>query len=222
MSWENGSELVNNTTHSGAKLPTAEIVDYAEIAMLTCLVLVGVPLNLASFVRSLKTSSLSSPSQDANRMGVSSRSIRQQIKMARKTILRASALEFHLTVANLLVICLYGFSQICWLSTYSWKGGDLLCRLVKFCDTFCFYATSNIVVCISIDRVYVSARVDRPLGHGYRRDRFFNTSTFSTELAVAWILAFVCSIPQLVVWQVFTPYASEFPNWHQCITVGVA
>lgn len=215
---DNSSEM-NQTDLPTIELPSPEILDYAEIAMLTVLLVIGVPLNFVSFIRILRK-----PSADTDTNRVVSRTIRQQIKAAHKTIMRASALEFHLTIANLLVICLYGFSQICWLLTYSWQGGDMLCRLVKFCDTFCFYATSNIVVCISIDRVYVSSHVDRPMRPRRQRSQirpFKNNTTLNMTLAIAWILAFVCSIPQLLVWREFTPYLPQYPDWHQCVTVFI-
>ncbi|CAK5084999.1 unnamed protein product [Meloidogyne enterolobii] len=47
-------------------------------------------------------------------------------------------LKKHLNYSDLLVLFIYVPSRACWLVTYDWRGGDLLCRLIKFAHTFAF------------------------------------------------------------------------------------
>ena len=42
--------------------------------------------------------------------------------------------------------------EIAWAITVSWWAGDLLCRLCSFFRIFGLFLSSNIVVCISVDR----------------------------------------------------------------------
>ena len=42
--------------------------------------------------------------------------------------------------------------EIAWAMTVSWWAGDLMCRLCSFVRIFGLFLSSNIVVCISIDR----------------------------------------------------------------------
>ena len=42
--------------------------------------------------------------------------------------------------------------EIGWNATVSWHGGDFLCRICAFFRIFGLFLSSNIVMCISIDR----------------------------------------------------------------------
>lgn len=51
---------------------------------------------------------------------------------------RLDLLKRHLNYSDLLVIFVYVPSRACWLLTYDWRGGDLLCRVVKMMHTVAF------------------------------------------------------------------------------------
>ncbi len=42
--------------------------------------------------------------------------------------------------------------EIIWAATVSWWAGDFLCRICSFFRIFGLFLSSNIVICISIDR----------------------------------------------------------------------
>jgi len=42
--------------------------------------------------------------------------------------------------------------EIIWAATVRWLGGDLLCRLCSFFRIFGLFLSSNVVICISVDR----------------------------------------------------------------------
>ena len=42
--------------------------------------------------------------------------------------------------------------EIIWAATVSWWAGDFLCRVCSFFRIFGLFLSSNVVMCISIDR----------------------------------------------------------------------
>ncbi|KAK6022802.1 hypothetical protein OSTOST_11485 [Ostertagia ostertagi] len=56
---------------------------------------------------------------------------------------RLDLLKRHLNYSDLLVIFIYVPSRACWLLTYDWRGGDLLCRVVKMMHTVAFQVRSS-------------------------------------------------------------------------------
>uniref|UniRef100_A0A1I7WML1 G_PROTEIN_RECEP_F1_2 domain-containing protein n=1 Tax=Heterorhabditis bacteriophora TaxID=37862 RepID=A0A1I7WML1_HETBA len=113
-------------------LPTPEMPpepifsDYVEMTSLVLMFIIGAPLNLAAYTQ-LAERPLSS---------------------------RLDLLKRHLNYADLLVLFVYVPSRACWLLTYDWRGGDLLCKIVKMMHTFAFQSSSNIIVCIGLDRLF--------------------------------------------------------------------
>uniref|UniRef100_A0A336MWG0 CSON007059 protein n=1 Tax=Culicoides sonorensis TaxID=179676 RepID=A0A336MWG0_CULSO len=94
----------------------------------------------------------------------------------------------HLAIADLMVTFLMMPLEIGWAVTVSWKGGDLMCRVMAFFRTFGLYLSSFILVCISIDRYYA---VLRPLSLSENRGKIM--------VAVAWIFSCACSTPQVCI-----------------------
>ena len=65
---------------------------------------------------------------------------------------RLNQLLLQLVVADLMVTFFMMPLEIIWAATVSWWGGDFLCRLCSFFRIFGLFLSSNIVICISIDR----------------------------------------------------------------------
>jgi gonadotropin-releasing hormone receptor len=42
--------------------------------------------------------------------------------------------------------------EIAWAATVMWLAGDVLCRILSFFRIFGLFLSSNILICISIDR----------------------------------------------------------------------
>ncbi|KAI1709332.1 7 transmembrane receptor (rhodopsin family) domain-containing protein [Ditylenchus destructor] len=99
-------------------------------------------------------------------------------------------LKIHLTVIDLIVIACYCPSHIAWLISYTWKGGEFLCKAMQYSWDFCFHLMSFGVVGIAIDRL-------------------------RTRLIVScYIGAAVFSVPQWFVWTTI-----DMRTWSQCTTI---
>ncbi|VDP35905.1 unnamed protein product [Heligmosomoides polygyrus] len=156
--------------------------DYLEMTSLVLMFIIGAPLNLAAYT------------QLAERPMTS----------------RLDLLKRHLNYSDLLVIFVYVPSRACWLLTYDWRGGDLLCRVVKMMHTVAFQSSSNVIVCIALDRLFsVFSATRHSPDKANRRIRLM--------LAAAWATAFVIGFPQLVVWRSYVPF--QHLNWSQCLQV---
>ncbi|VDO42422.1 unnamed protein product [Onchocerca flexuosa] len=128
----------------------------------------------------------------------------------RPSATRLDILKRHLNYSDLLVLFIYVPSRICWLLTYDWRGGNCLCKIIKFLHTFAFQVSSNVIVCIAIDRLLsvMSSQHHSP-EKAQRRTRIM--------LMIAWIAAAIISTPQFVVWKTFLAFKEL--NWSQCMQV---
>uniref|UniRef100_A0A914GXC4 G-protein coupled receptors family 1 profile domain-containing protein n=1 Tax=Globodera rostochiensis TaxID=31243 RepID=A0A914GXC4_GLORO len=154
--------------------------DYVELFSLIVLFVVGAPLNLAAWTQ------------------ISERPVSSRLDILKK----------HLNYSDLLVLFVYVPSRACWLVTYDWRGGDFLCRFIKFMHTFAFQISSNVIVCIALDRLLsVLSASHRNPDQAARRMRLM--------LLVAWLTAALISLPQFAVWRSFQAF--ENPPWSQCM-----
>ncbi|KAL3989535.1 7 transmembrane receptor (rhodopsin family) protein [Acanthocheilonema viteae] len=115
----------------------------------------------------------------------------------RHIVLAARLVKFKisLTVADLIVLYVYAPTQIIWIITYNWYGGDFLCRTTKFINTFSLHLTANMQVLIAADRLYITTHLRQ----------IHQKSHFATNqmIALAWIFAIACALPQLFVFHVY-------------------
>ncbi|KAL3081839.1 hypothetical protein niasHS_012781 [Heterodera schachtii] len=168
---------------SFAQAPPEKIAsDYVELVSLIILFIVGAPLNLAAWTQ-----------------------------IAEKPISsRLDILKKHLNYSDLLVLFVYVPSRACWLVTYDWRGGDFLCRFIKFMHTFAFQISSNVIVCIALDRLLsVLSASHRNPDQAARRMRLM--------LLVAWLTAALISLPQFAIWRSFQAF--DNPPWNQCMQI---
>ncbi|XP_050503980.1 adipokinetic hormone/corazonin-related peptide receptor variant I [Diabrotica virgifera virgifera] len=127
------------------------------------------------------------------------------LKRRKKFPSRINMMLVHLSIADLMVTLLIMPLEIGWNVTVQWLAGDALCRIMMFFRTFGLYLSSFILVCIGIDRFYA---VLKPLDRGGAREKIM--------LAVAWIAASICSVPQMLIFHVET-----HPNetwYYQCVS----
>ncbi|VIO87126.1 Uncharacterized protein BM_BM7226 [Brugia malayi] len=156
--------------------------DYVELGTLLILFIIGGPLNLAAHTQITE----------------------------RPSATRLDILKRHLNYSDLLVLFIYVPSRVCWLLTYDWRGGNSLCKIIKFLHTFSFQVSSNVIVCIAIDRLLsVMSSQHHSSEKAQRRTR--------AMLMVAWIAAAIISTPQFVVWKTFLAF--EELNWSQCMQI---
>jgi len=114
---------------------------------------------------------------------------------------------FHLSIADLVTAFFNVLPQIAWELTYRFKGGNLLCKGVKFGQILGPYLSSIILVLTAIDRYYA---ICQPLSHctwPVRRARVL--------VGVAWTIALACCTPQAFIfsYQPISPDGTTFDCW---------
>ncbi|XP_053611426.1 gonadotropin-releasing hormone receptor [Plodia interpunctella] len=119
------------------------------------------------------------------------------------------SLIFQLSIADLLVTVFCIAGEAAWSFTVQWYAGNIACKLFKFLQMFALYLSTFILVLIGVDRWLA---VKYPM-------KSMATATRSGRLVIiAWVLSFLFSIPQIIVFRVAKgPFVEEF---YQCVTYG--
>ncbi|XP_072938352.1 adipokinetic hormone/corazonin-related peptide receptor variant I-like [Epargyreus clarus] len=119
---------------------------------------------------------------------------------------RVDLLMTHLAVADVCVTCGVIPLEIGWKYTNAWLAGNLPCKVLLVMRAFGLYLSSNVLVCISVDRFFA---VLYPLRLPVARRRS------KQMLWCAWVVALGCSLPQSAVFRVMRhPYVAGF---EQCV-----
>ncbi|VDK46054.1 unnamed protein product [Anisakis simplex] len=121
----------------------------------------------------------------------------------------SSVLHVHLNISDLLVLFCYCFARFCWLVTYEWKAGQMMCKTMRFAESLSFSVSSYIVVCIAVNRF---CTLRHPLKSAVNWEQRVRTLSCS-----AWLFAVLFSVPQLFVWDVYT----LDDNYTQCLNIWV-
>lgn len=101
-------------------------------------------------------------------------------------------LIFNLVVADLFVVNFCILTLAVWHYTVEWLAGDFLCRFSKFLQMFSLYASTFMVVVISVDRcIAVVAPMCRLGAKQYNRNM----------IMLAWMSAGIFSVPQVSVFR---------------------
>ncbi|XP_071492775.1 gonadotropin-releasing hormone II receptor-like [Diadema antillarum] len=124
---------------------------------------------------------------------------------------RVNLLVMHLTVADLLITFVNIPTDVIWFCTVRWLAGNITCKLLMFIESCAMYASSFVLIVISLDRF---AAIVHPLSVS-KADR-----RCTIMLRVAWASCFVCSSPQLFVHEVKTPEGNS--NFTQCVDYAFA
>lgn len=95
----------------------------------------------------------------------------------------------HLSIADLVVAVFQVLPQLIWDITFRFYGPDLLCRLVKYLQVVGMFASTYMLVLMSIDRCLAICQPLRSLHK--RKDRFF--------VIASWMLSLIFSIPQMYI-----------------------
>ncbi|ETN84996.1 7 transmembrane receptor [Necator americanus] len=113
----------------------------------------------------------------------------------RRRISPVQLLLLHTCAADLLFAILTLGTEILTLVSYpKFRGSDWACKAMRYAQVFPLYASPFLLVAISADRYQA---ICRPLAN-IRSSRFRRPNCFA---AVAWILALLFSIPQLLIWE---------------------
>ncbi|XP_059472909.1 oxytocin receptor-like [Neocloeon triangulifer] len=113
----------------------------------------------------------------------------------------------HLSIADLVTAFFNVLPQLAWELTYRFRGGNALCKAVKFGQILGPYLSSFVLVLTAIDRYYA---ICLPLSYftwPVRRARALVT--------MAWLLALACCAPQALIfsYQPVTPDGLTFDCW---------
>ncbi|CAH0687871.1 unnamed protein product [Spodoptera exigua] len=98
-------------------------------------------------------------------------------------------------------------SCIGWRTTNAWLAGNLACKFFLVLRAFGLYLSSNVLVCISLDRFFA---ILYPLRLPIARKRS------KIMLSLAWIIALLCSLPQSLVFRVMSH--PKVPDFQQCVS----
>ncbi|KAK5894601.1 hypothetical protein CesoFtcFv8_011276 [Champsocephalus esox] len=113
---------------------------------------------------------------------------------------------FNLCVADLVVAFFQVLPQLIWDITGKFQGPDFLCRSVKYLQIVGMFASSYMIVAMTVDR---HQAICCPL-QAYRGGTM---SRWNTPVMVAWGLALVLSIPQAFIFSRTETDSGEFDCW---------
>ncbi|KAM9343193.1 vasopressin V2 receptor isoform 2-T3 [Pholidichthys leucotaenia] len=112
----------------------------------------------------------------------------------------------NLCVADLVVALFQVLPQLIWDITERFQGPDLLCRSIKYLQILGMFASSYMIVAMTVDRHHA---ICCPL-QAYRGGA---VSCWNTPVMVAWGLALVLSIPQVFIFSRSEVAPGEFECW---------
>ncbi|CAL1606133.1 unnamed protein product [Knipowitschia caucasica] len=112
----------------------------------------------------------------------------------------------NLCVADLVVAFFQVLPQLIWDITERFQGPDILCRLVKYLQIVGMFASSYMIVAMTVDRHHA---ICCPL-QAYRGGVM---SRWNTPAMVAWGLALVLSLPQVFIFSRSEVSPGEFECW---------
>lgn len=95
----------------------------------------------------------------------------------------------HLSIADLVVAIFQVLPQLIWDITFRFYGPDILCRLVKYLQVVGMFASTYMLVLMSIDRCLAICLPLRSLHR--RKDRLY--------VVLSWVLSLLFSIPQVCI-----------------------
>ncbi|KAK9506696.1 hypothetical protein O3M35_008584 [Rhynocoris fuscipes] len=102
---------------------------------------------------------------------------------------RISLMITHLAAADLCVTFIMIPLEIGWRLTTQWIAGNVACKVFLFLRAFGLYLSSNVLVCVSVDRYFAILHPLR-VNEARRRGKHM--------LIVAWIISLVCALPQVI------------------------
>ncbi|NP_001188441.1 vasopressin V2 receptor [Oryzias latipes] len=112
----------------------------------------------------------------------------------------------NLCVADLVVALFQVLPQLIWDITERFQGPDFLCRSVKYLQIVGMFASSYMIVAMTVDR-------HRAICCPLQAYRVGAMSRWNTPVMVAWVLALVLSIPQVFIFSRSEVAPGEFECW---------
>ncbi|KAM9445374.1 vasopressin V2 receptor [Clarias gariepinus] len=98
----------------------------------------------------------------------------------------------NLCVADLVVAFFQILPQLVWDITDRFQGPDVLCRSVKYLQIVGMFASSYMIVAMTVDRHYA-------ICYPFQAHKLGAISRWNPSIIVAWVLSLVLSIPQVFI-----------------------
>ncbi|XP_069760290.1 arginine vasopressin receptor 1Aa [Narcine bancroftii] len=120
----------------------------------------------------------------------------------------------HLSMADLVVALFQVLPQLIWDITYRFNGPDVLCRVVKHLQVFSMYASTYLMVMMSVDRYIAICHPLKTLQQPTKRSQMM--------IIVTWVGSLVLSSPQYFIFSlreikedsgVYDCWATFIPIW---------
>ncbi|CAI4233160.1 unnamed protein product [Auanema sp. JU1783] len=181
----------NATLINPIPVPTILLGDYIEMAALLIIIAIGLPSNIYILVKLLKE--LPRTHTDSVKGGF-------------------LVLKINLNISDIFLLTL-ACGKLIWLYTYRWAFGSIACRLYQYLSICSLYVSSNIVVCIALDRLKNVLTAHKP----YRSHRRFNPVTMMTS--IAWVFGAACALPQFFVFDTINLAPENPDGWYQCTDI---
>nr|XP_046190960.1 isotocin receptor-like [Oncorhynchus gorbuscha] len=109
----------------------------------------------------------------------------------------------HLSIADLVVAIFQVLPQLIWDITFRFYGPDILCRLVKYLQIVGMFASTYVLVLMSVDRCLA---ICQPLQSLHKRkDRFY--------VIISWVLSLLFSSPQMYIFSLKDVGAGVYDCW---------
>ncbi|TRY82129.1 hypothetical protein DNTS_009449 [Danionella cerebrum] len=109
----------------------------------------------------------------------------------RQQMSRMRVFVTHLCLADLVVAFFQVCPQLMWDITDRFVGPDLVCRMVKYLQVVGMFASTYMIVVMTVDRYQA---ICNPMVTFQRRRARWNL-----PVCVAWLLSFILSVPQLFI-----------------------
>uniref|UniRef100_A0A665TME9 Si:dkey-178o16.4 n=1 Tax=Echeneis naucrates TaxID=173247 RepID=A0A665TME9_ECHNA len=128
----------------------------------------------------------------------------------RKQLSRMRVFVFHLCVADLVVTFFQVCPQLMWDITDRFVGPDLLCRAVKYLQVVGMFASTYMIVVMTIDRYQA---ICNPMVTFQRRRARWNG-----PVCAAWCVSLIGSLPQAFIFSQVEVAPGVYDCWAQFIT----
>ncbi|CAH2049602.1 unnamed protein product, partial [Iphiclides podalirius] len=141
--------------------------------------------------------------------GLANLAVLLSLARTRRRKSRVDLLMTHLAVADVSVTCGVIPLEIGWKYTNEWLAGNVLCKILLVMRAFGLYLSSNVLVCISLDRFFAVLYPLKLRAAGKRS---------KCMLYCAWAMALACSLPQSAVFRVLEH--PQLAGFEQCVSFG--
>ncbi|XP_032809939.2 oxytocin receptor [Petromyzon marinus] len=130
------------------------------------------------------------------------------LSRTRRKASRMNLFVKHLSVADLAVAAFQVLPQLSWDVTFRFRGPDALCRLVKYLQVVGMFASTYVLIAMTVDR-YLA--ICHPLSTLRRRGE--PRKQAHAMVACAWALSALLSTPQVVIFSLREVEEGVFDCW---------